>query len=652
MDENKHIHDEKGCCGEHEHEHEHAHCCEHEHGHEHCHECGCGHCHNDEEEPHVKLYIISAVIFALSFFARNITVGALNIQFIIIAAATLLCGFDIFKNGLKSIAKFRFDESTLILVAVVSAALMREFNEMYMITLLFAIGEAVEDYAVDKSRERIEGYIDLTDDTAYNELGEKIDASKIKIGDRILIKPGDKVCVDAKIIRGNTSFDTSNLTGESLPCDMSEGDTVISGSINLTSSVVCEAMSDFSNSTAAKIKDYVQGASKQKAETEKFITHFARVYTPAVIGFSGLLALVLIVFRITTVPDAINRALTIMIASCPCALVIGVPLTYFGAIGSISKSGILVKGSKFINSLAKSNAIAFDKTGTLTTGKLSVKNTVTLDGYDSNEVLGYAAALENNSSHPVARAICEYFKGNVLPAEDVNELFGKGMTGTVNGKKIAVGNRKIIANDTSVTPDMQDASVFVCVDGKLAGAITLSDTIKENAPKAIDRLHEMGISKMYVLSGDNTAAVERTCAAFGGKIKGFGALMPTEKTDKINEIKSNSSGLIYVGDGVNDAPSLCAADVGIAVGSANSLALEAGDATLVSGNLESIASAVGIARYAMRILYSNIAFALIVKFAVLVVAMFGKAPLWLALLADVGVLIISVLRAVSVLGKK
>lgn len=350
------------------------------------------------------------------------------------------------------------------------------------------------------------------------------------------------------------------------------------------------------------------------------------------------------------IKDAVIRALTFMIASCPCALVISIPLSYFGAIGASSKLGVLIKGSKFINTLAKADAIAFDKTGTLTVGQLKVRDVKAFGDAKPEDVLRFAVSLEKTSSHPIAKAIVSAYEPNVPIADDIREIFGKGIGGTVDGKKITVGNEKITEGMDLPDGTPDGICVYVCEGEKVIGEIILDDEIRSDAKQAVIDLKKLGFTGIYMLSGDAEGPVRRVCGEIGG-IEGISSLLPTEKTEKIAELKSKHKGIIYVGDGVNDAPSLSASDFGISMGSASGLALEAGDATLLTSNLRSIPKAVSLARYTTMIVYTNIVFSLLVKLVVLILAALGYAPIWLALLADVGVMIIAVLRAVSILGK-
>ncbi|MBQ8587938.1 MAG: cation-translocating P-type ATPase, partial [Clostridia bacterium] len=432
---------DKECCCAHHHEHEcnHGdnHCHHHSHKEHQCYHndgCGCGHEHAEISKSDIVLCGVSVILFIASALIKSNVMSA-----IICVTSVIFSGYKIFAMGIKALLKFKFDENTLIVIAVLASVILGEFNEAYFITLLFSIGNFLENYAVGKSRGRIESLIDLTSDSAYNELGEKIEPQSLKAGDRFLVKPGDKVCLDGKVISGSSSFDTSNITGESIPVDLGPEDKVISGYVNLSASVVCIATADYANSTASKIKEYVMNASSKKAGTERFITKFASIYTPAVIIAALILGIVLAISGLTEISEAIKRALTFMIASCPCALVISIPLSYYASIGAIGKYGILIKGSKYINVMSKADTIAFDKTGTITKGKLCVSEIVCTSETSKDTVLMLAKALERHSSHPIAEAICSSYTGDVPEATDVKEHFGKGMEGRIDGHRIILG---------------------------------------------------------------------------------------------------------------------------------------------------------------------------------------------------------------------
>ncbi len=631
-----------GCCNHCKSEsQEHADCKSKSSDHGHCH-CACDHDHHSRSKIDLIFLTASIVLFAISFaFPHNISATLKLIS-------SALCGYKILYHGIKSLFKIQFNENTLMAVAALASVVMEDFNEAYLIVLLFGIGQYLEEYAINKSYKQIENLMSSTDEFTYDEKGTPTKANTIKKGDKILFRPGDKLCTDAKIIKGTTSVDTSNLTGESIPKDVVCGDLLPSGYINLGSAVLCEATCDYNNSTTAKIKDYVEKARNKKSSTEKFITKFAKIYTPAVIIAAMGLGVMLFAFGITDLNESVKRALTFMIASCPCALVISIPLSYYAAIGSAGKNGILIKGSRYIDSFAKSDAIAFDKTGTLTNGKLVVTQVTSLGDKTQEEILGIASALEKNSSHPIAKAICK--AAEALPqyaAEEVREIFGKGIEGKVNNQKITIGNRKL----TEAENNEIGAGLVVCIDGALQAVIYLSDTIKEDASQTLAELKKCGIKSIYMLSGDNNDVVKSTCQKIGN-ISGKGELLPEDKANYITKLKKSHRGVIYVGDGVNDAPALTVADFSISVGSGASLSLESGDATLISHSLSPITSVFKIAKHTMKVVYTNILFSLSIKALVLIFATVGIAPIWLALFADVGVLIIAVLNSLSILYKK
>ena len=647
--ENHHDNHSK-CCHSHSCHHEHTHevkgsehhdhdCC----GHNHETECVCGHTHYKKSSRDIVECAFALIIFILSFFARTSIAGIPVLKIISIA----LCGYKIFYRGMVSICKFKFDESTLMAIASVSSLFMQEFNEAFLIVLLFGIGDFLEEYVVEKSNKQIENLIDNTSDTAFDENGNKIDASSVSKDDILLIPSGERACTDGVIIRGSTTFDTSNLTGETFPLEASEGDCLLSGYINTGNAILCKATSDYTNSTSAKIKEYVFNARKHKAKTEKFIRKFARVYTPAVISVAALIGVGLGLSGTVSTIEALRRALTFMIASCPCALVISIPLSYYAGIGTAGKHGILIKGSKHINTLAKADAIAFDKTGTLTEGKLEISEIVLLTDKTKDEILSYACALEANSNHPIARAICNASPVTGFKAENVREFHGKGIEGTVNSKRVTLGNNKINPNGKTTIED----GLILTIDGTAEAVIKLNDSIKPDAKEALAELAKAGITSTYILSGDNGLQVEKTGNALG-ITKCFGELLPNDKAQKIQELKKFHKSVIFAGDGVNDGPALACADFSTAMASGSSLALEAGDATLISKSLIAIAKSKKIAIHTVKTIYSNIVFSLGIKALVLVLATIGIAPIWLALFADVGVLLIAVGNSLSIIYKK
>jgi Cd2+/Zn2+-exporting ATPase len=620
------------------HNHENCSCHAHHDHHCHCHEseCGCTHEHVELNKRDLIIFVFTAIVFVLSVILKSQIVALM---------AIIVCGFKIFAGGIKSLARLKFDENTLILIAVIATVIMKEYTEGYLITLLFGIGQFLEEYSIGKSRQKIESLISLTDDKAHDKMGNEIDPKSIKIGDEILVRPGDKLCVDTKIINGTSSFDTSSLTGESMPKDASVGDIILSGTINLTNSVICEAISTYHNSTASKIKEYVNNASSKKADTEKFITSFSKIYTPTVIITAVFIAILFPLVGIAGITEAIRRALTFMIASCPCALVISIPLAYYAAIGAASKKGILIKGSKFINVLSKADAIAFDKTGTLTMGELSVADIICEEGTDRETALSYASALEIHSSHPVARAICKSYNNATYPAENVHEVFGKGILGTVNGNKVAIGNTAFCKEQN--LGGASDIGINLYINGQKCAVFKLTDTVRPEAKNAFELIRKNGIKTICILSGDTNTEAEKLKNLLGADIA-KGSLLPTEKASEIDKMKNSGKTIIFAGDGVNDAPSLAKSDVSISVLSESAIALEAGDLTMISDSLMAIPYVIKTAKHTMRVIYTNIWFSLLVKLIVLLLATIGIAPIWLALFADVGVLILTVLNSLSV----
>lgn len=639
----EHKHEECSCHGHHEHTHEGCGC--HGHHEHNGHDCGCGHSHSHMEysKKHILIKGLSLILFALS-----LSIKGQIIPWIVCTIAVIICGYEFFVQGIKSLIKLKFDENTLIVIAALASIIMKEQNEAYLITVLFSLGQFLEGYAVEKSRKRIENLIDTTVDTAHNELGERISPELLREGDTFLAKPGDKICVDAVLTSLSGVFDASAITGESMPITLEKGDAVISGYINIGSSVTCTATCDYHNSTASKIKRYVENASERKSATESFITKFASVYTPAVICIAIVMGIGLAISGITTPYEAFRRALTFMIASCPCAIVISIPLAYYASVGAMSKYGLLVKGSKYINEMAKADAIAFDKTGTITTGKLSVSNVIFYEDTDVRDVIAIAKSLEIHSLHPIAQAICKYHTGEILTAENVKEHIGKGMEGYVENRFVVVGTPALATEKGYDIPE-DSKGILVYIDGTLTAEITVEDSMRNDSKDAVSLLKEMGL-KVCILSGDNKDNAEKVAAKMD--IDFFHSLSPEEKAKKISELKNAHKGVIFAGDGVNDAPSLSEADFSVSIGSGSSLALETGDSTLISSRLTTIPKSIKKARYTMNVVYTNIVLAIVIKFAVLALAAGGLAPIWLAVLADVGTLILTVINSLTVFIKK
>ncbi len=650
--DNEHHHN---CGCNHHHEAESHECgCNHHHeaeshecgcGHHHednNHGCGCGHEHHQNSNADIIRYIISALTFVTSFFVTDI----MYLSPILKTASAIICGYKILWRGIKSLIKLKFDENTLMAIAAVSASVMGDFNESYLIVILFSIGEHMEEYAINKSHKRIETLINITDEYTYDESGNKISAKTLKKGDTFLVHPGDKICTDAVIIKGTTSFDTSGITGESMPVEKSKGDGVLSGYINTGNAVVCSAATDYADSTVSKIKQYVINANQKKAAPEKFITKFAKIYTPVIIGCALLLGIILPLFNLANITESIRRALAFMIASCPCALVISIPLSYYASIGAASKKGLLVKGSSHINTAATADTIVFDKTGTITDGNLKITDIKTLGNLSKDEIMAYAKALEINSSHPIAQAICKYKTEKLYTATDVTEHFGKGIEGIVNNKKVVLGNNDLTSQ--YISDSVQ--GLILSIDSNAEAVIQLSDNIKLGTDTIFKEFYKNGIKNIQILSGDSQGKVDEVLAELPGAC-GKGNLLPHDKAKAIETLKETHK-VIYVGDGINDAPALAIADFSIAVGNGSSLALETGDASLMADSLKPVLSFIKISKHTVSTVYFNIAFSLFIKLIVLILSVIGKAPIWLALLSDVGVLILAVLNSMSILYKK
>lgn len=669
------------CCG-HEHQHDHeSH--EHDHGHDHPQEscgcstghthaddgCGCsgGHSHEDDgcgcgggcghgDTSHIKQDIIAivaaAVIAGGSYIApEGIWRSALML------VAILVVGAPIFLQGIKNIFRLKLEEMALMTIAVTAAIVIGEMPEALLVTLLFRIGHLFEDLAVAKSQREIEAVIGILPEEANLLLDDgntKTIASKeLKIGSRILIKSGERVPADSIIISGSSSVDTSSLTGESIPREVATGDALLSGMVNIGGVLTAETTSSFDDSTASKIIEMVRESSAKKGNTERLLTKFARVYTPLVIVAAVLVAVLPPLLGFGSWTQWISRSLVFLVASCPCALVIAIPLSFFAGIGASSKRGILVKGSKYMEVLAKAEAVVFDKTGTLTTGRLSVSGIHATNGYKEDEVLRLAALGEMHSNHPIAAAIVKA-AGDVDSAsiDSSEEITSYGMKAVVNGDEILAGSSRLMERFGIDISDLPQANVYVAKNGTAVGAVTVYDRPREDAAGMLAELKAAGVTRTAMLTGDSSSAANQTAMEIKlGEV--HADLLPADKVEIFEKISSEAKGtVLYVGDGINDSPVLARADAGIAMGLASDAAIEAADVVLMSDKLSSLPQAIRIARRTGRLARFNIAFALIIKFAVLIMAFFGIADMWLAVFADVGVTVIAVLNATRALGFK
>ena len=575
-----------------------------------------------------------------------------------------IVGYDILLKAVKGIFRGQvFDENFLMAVATVGAMALGDWREGCAVMVFYQVGELFQSYAVGKSRRSISDLMDIRPDYANIESGgalEKVDPDDVAVGTVIVVQPGERIPIDGVVTEGESAVNTSALTGESLPRQVKAGDEVLSGCVNLSGLLHIRTTKEFGDSTVAKILDLVENSSMKKAKAENFITKFARVYTPAVCYSALALAVLPPVVRLAmgNAPlwgDWITRALTFLVISCPCALVISIPLSFFGGIGGASAKGILVKGSNYLEALAKTGCVVFDKTGTLTKGVFQVLETAP-EGMDAQTLLGWAAQAECYSGHPISQSLKAAWSGRVDAdrVTDVEELGGFGLTAQVDGHAVAVGNRRLMEKLDIQPAEPQKAGtvVYVAVDGVYAGFILLGDVVKEHAAQAIRGLKAEGIEKTVMLTGDADAAARQVASQLGVD-EVHSQLLPADKVRQVERLlqeRKDGRLLAFVGDGINDAPVLARADIGIAMGALGSdAAIEAADVVLMDDDPAKIALAMRISRRTLRIVYENIVFALAVKAVCLVLGAIGIANMWLAIGADVGVMVLAVLNATRAL---
>ena len=591
-------------------------------------------------------------------------------RFALYLAAYLVIGFDILKKAAKGIGNGRvFDENFLMAVATIGAFALAiyeksgDYNEAIAVMLFYQIGELFQSYAVGKSRKNISALMDIRPDYANIEVDgklEKVDPDEVAVGSVIVVQPGEKVPLDGVIIDGASTLNTSALTGESLPRDAKTGDEIISGCINMTGVLKVRTTKEFGESTVSKILELVENSSSRKSRSEDFITKFARIYTPAVCYSALALAVIPPVARLAMGSSAaweqwIYRALTFLVTSCPCALVVSIPLSFFAGIGGASKEGVLIKGSNYLETLSQVKTVVFDKTGTLTKGVFEV-SAVHHSPMEQEKLLEYAALAECASSHPISKSLQKAYGKEIdrNRVTDIEEVSGRGILAKVDGVPVAAGNHKLMEQLGIDFIDCHSVGTIIhmAIDGKYAGHIVISDVVKPNSKQAIEQLHRAGVTKTVMLTGD-AKKVAASVAKELGVDEMYSDLLPAGKVEKVEALLSQQSGkakLAFVGDGINDAPVLSRADIGIAMGAMGSdAAIEAADIVLMDDEPLQIAKAIKISRKCIGIVYQNIVFALVVKFACLALVAVGAADMWAAIFADVGVMVLAVLNAIRAL---
>ena len=616
----------------------------------------CKHCHHEhcnvEEQHNKKEEKLSIYLYCIGILFLILSLIPMFAEFkvVFVLLAILFSGYELLFNGIKNIFLLNFEEETLMTIAVIAAFALGEYTESCLVILLYRLGEFLEERASNKSQESIKEIVKIKADTANRVVEntiETVDVKEIKVGDTILIKPGEKVPVDCKVIYGESEIDTSSLTGESNPVYVKKGEELLSGGVNLTGAITCEVIRDVENSAASQIVDLVYEATNNKGKTEKFITRFSKIYTPIVIVISILIAIVPFIFKLD-IKEWIMRALIFLVASCPCSIVISVPLSFFTSIGKISKKGMIIKGTKHIENLASASVIAFDKTGTLTTGNMKIEEIKAFGSYNQNTILSYMYSLELLSNHPIGTAIKNYNKQiEEKQVEDYKEIAGHGLYGKIEQKEVLFGNSKLLEK-YNITKDEEipQNAIIIVINKQIAGFITLTEEVRQEANGLVASLKTIGIKKTMMLTGDN----EKSAKNIGNELNVDdirASLLPQDKLAVIEELKKQGKKVIFVGDGINDSPVIASSNFGIAMGAGTNIASITADGILISNNLSSLPSIIKTAKRAMQVVKFNIVFSLIVKLIVLILGAIGIAPIWLAILADTGVTFLTVVNAVK-----
>lgn len=585
------------------------------------------------------------------------------LQIALFIISYIIVGGDVVKRAVKNIFKGQvFDENFLMSIATIGAFFIGEYPEGVAVMLFYQVGELFQSYAVGKSRKSIASLMDIRPDYANVKKGDelvKVDPDEVQIGDIIVIKAGEKIPLDGKVIEGSSMIDTSALTGESVPREVEVGSDILSGCININGVITAEVTKEFGESTVSKILDLVENASSKKSNSEQFITKFARYYTPVVVIIAVFLAIIPpLVIDGATFSDWIYRALAFLVVSCPCALVISIPLSFFGGIGGASKKGVLVKGSNYLEALAETEIVVFDKTGTLTKGVFNVQE-IHPEGVSKEELLELTAHAESYSNHPISLSLKRAYSKEIDNGRisDVEEISGHGVIATVDGKKVMAGNIKLMKmmDIPYFKGELIGTIVHVAVNNKYIGYIVIADEVKEDSAQAIKELKAANIKQTVMLTGDNKSIGSKVAKELGLD-KVYAELLPADKVEKLEELfsqKSKKGKLAFVGDGINDAPVLTRADIGIAMGGLGSdAAIEAADVVIMTDEPSKIATAMKISKKTLKIAHQNIVFAIGIKIIVLILSAFGITTMWAAIFADVGVTIIAVLNAFRALNVK
>lgn len=605
--------------------------------------------------------IISAILFVLALVIPFSNEWINNGLFII---SYLVVGFEILKKAVRNIFRGKvFDENFLMAVATIGAFAIGEFPEAVAVMLFYQVGELFQSYAVDKSRKSIASLMDIRPDYANIEKDgkvEKVDPDEVKIGDIIIVKTGEKIPLDGVVVEGRSSLDTMALTGESVPRVVKTEDEVLSGCINKDGLLKIRVTKEFGESTVSKILDLVENASSKKSKSENFITKFAKYYTPTVVIIAVLLAFIppIILKDFNAFSVWLYRALSFLVVSCPCALVISIPLSFFGGIGGASKMGILIKGSNYLEALANTETVVFDKTGTLTEGIFEVQD-IYAEGIEKDELLRIVAHAENYSNHPIAKSVKKAYNKEIDEKiiKNPQELSGKGIWAKIDEKDILVGNEKLMLEEKIDFKKCDEVGtiLYVAIDKKYVGYVLIADKIKQDSPKTIRELKAMNIKETVMLTGDKKEVGEYVAKKLNMD-KVYTELLPDGKVEKVEELlkqKSEKGKLVFVGDGINDAPVLTISDIGVAMGGLGSdAAIEAADIVIMTDETSKISKAINLSKKTMRIVRENIIFAIFVKIAVLVLTAFGASTMWEAVFADVGVSVIAIINALRMLNIK